>query len=82
MAEDICRKVGSRVRQLRKERDPVTTQQMLADFSACSRKHIVAIEKGKIDVGIRMLENVADGLGVPICDLFSDPKKLKKNPSD
>lgn len=69
MGVDICIRIGRNIRGIREHQRPRMTQEMLAGFAGCSRKHIVALESGRADVGIRILQKVADALNVTVCEL-------------
>lgn len=68
MATDICTRVGERIKTLRKQRG--WSQQILADHAQLSKVHIIAVEKGRAELGMRALERIANALEVPAPDLL------------
>jgi transcriptional regulator with XRE-family HTH domain len=69
MATDICKVVGGKVRRLRLKRG--WTQQLLADHAELTREHISAIETGRSEPGLRVLERIAEALDTPLGELVS-----------
>jgi putative transcriptional regulator len=67
MAVDICVRVGNRIRELRQAKG--WSQQMLADHAQVERAHLTRLEEGVKEAGLRVLERLADALGVGIEDL-------------
>jgi putative transcriptional regulator len=67
MATDICVFVGARIRKFRLKRH--WTQQILADHANLTREHLLAVEKGKAEPGLRALERIAIALEIPLRDL-------------
>jgi transcriptional regulator with XRE-family HTH domain len=68
MATDICLRVGKRVKDLRLKRG--WSQQILADHADLSKVHIIAVEKGRAELGLRALERIAGALGVGLEEFF------------
>ena len=68
MAIDICKRVGRKVAELRDRRG--WSQQCLADHASLSREHIVRIENGQKEMGIRTLERIIKALECDIKELF------------
>lgn len=66
--QDICATVGRRIAQLRTARG--MTQQVLADLAGIERSHLARLELGEREAGLRMLEKIADALGVATRDLL------------
>jgi putative transcriptional regulator len=62
MATDICIRVGRKIRLLRAEKG--WTQQLLADHAQLTREHLSELESGKKEAGLRMIQRIADALGV------------------
>lgn len=62
MAIDICKRVGRRIAALRTAKG--WSQQLLADHAQISREHIVRIENGQKELGIRTLEKIAGALEI------------------
>ena len=59
---------GSRVRELRKLLN--ISQEELAFMSRLHRNYISDLERGKRNVSLRAIQQIADGLGVSIATLF------------
>ena len=68
MATDICIRVGEKIKTLRQQRG--WSQQCLADHAQLSKVHLIAVEKGRAELGLRMLERIAVALEVPMRDLI------------
>jgi transcriptional regulator with XRE-family HTH domain len=66
--KDICQRVGQRIRELRAARK--WTQQMLADHAAIGQDHLSELERGKKEIGIKVLERIAIALGVSLKQFF------------
>jgi transcriptional regulator with XRE-family HTH domain len=67
---DICQRVGERIRQLRTRRK--WTQKMLADFAQIGQDHLSELERGKKEIGMRVLERIAAALSVRLGKFFED----------
>jgi transcriptional regulator with XRE-family HTH domain len=65
---DICQRVGDRIRKLRMQRK--WTQQMLADHADIGQDHLSELERGKKEIGIRVLERIAEALDVRLTEFF------------
>jgi putative transcriptional regulator len=65
---DICKRVGRRIAALRAARG--WTQQLLADHAQISREHVLRIEAGQKELGLRILERIAEALGISTKDLL------------
>lgn len=69
------RPLGERVRELRKKKR--MTQAELADKAKVKQSTISRLEMGKIDdLGSAHLRKLAEGLGVMVEELFSDPREV------
>ncbi len=68
MAIDICKRVGRKIAALRTSKG--WSQQLLADHAQISREHVVRIENGKKELGIRTLEKIAGALEINLGKLF------------
>lgn len=66
--KDICVIVGRRIAHFRIARG--MTQQVLADLAGIERSHLARLELGEREAGLRMLEKIADALGIAIRDLL------------
>lgn len=64
MAEDFAKKLGSRIRHIRRNRG--YTQESLADLVGTSRSHLGKIERGEVQVGTELLQKLANSLLVDI----------------
>ncbi|MCI7606024.1 MAG: helix-turn-helix domain-containing protein [Spirochaetales bacterium] len=53
------------------------TQTALADKINLSRKQLCRIERGETYPSEHTLQQIADGLGVPVKELFTDPESPK-----
>jgi transcriptional regulator with XRE-family HTH domain len=68
LTDDVQRRLGVRVRQLRAGRG--LTQLRLAERSGISRPSIANVEAGRQNVSLRQLCALAAALGVRVEDLF------------
>ena len=67
-ADDICKRVGRRIRDLRQARD--WSQQLLADHAQIERAHLSRLEDGRREAGLRVLERIAVALEVDVVELL------------
>lgn len=67
---DIKEKFGQRVKTLRKEKG--MSQEELAEKSGLNRPYISAIEQGKRNVSLEVMEKLAEAMGVGIVSLIAD----------
>ena len=67
MVQAIQKKVGAKVRALRKKQG--WSQNVFADRSGLHRAHVGSIERGESNVTLQTLKILADTLGVRIVDL-------------
>ncbi len=68
--QDIRRRLGERVRHLRKERG--FSQDSFADVCGFHRTYIGAVERGERNISVLNLEVIAKALKVTVSDLFRD----------
>ncbi len=68
MAMDICVRIGRRIRVLRTERG--WTQAMLADHAELTREHLSELENGHKEIGVRILDKIAQALGLSLARFF------------
>ncbi len=61
-------RVGRTIKQLRRLRD--WNQAALAEASEISEKHLGLIERGRANVTVDVLTQIADSLAVDVADLF------------
>ncbi|WP_296131175.1 helix-turn-helix transcriptional regulator [uncultured Corynebacterium sp.] len=66
--EEILRDFGSRLRELRAERD--VSQEQLAHTTGLDRTYISGIERGKRNVSLENIVKIADALDVPVSLFF------------
>ena len=66
---DIRKRFGIRVRQLRTERG--WSQEAFADLAKLHRTYIGAIERGEQNISLQNIERVAITLGVSLAELFA-----------
>jgi len=70
VANDICVRLGRRLRKLRTDRG--WNQAYLAEISGIGRVHISELENGRREAGLRILEMLAVSFGVSLSELLSD----------
>jgi transcriptional regulator with XRE-family HTH domain len=68
MARDICVLLGRRIRELRKRRG--WRQIDLAEHAGVNENYVSDLEIGKKEACVRLLQKIADGLGVSIAKLM------------
>jgi len=61
-------KLGDNIRNYREQRG--FTQEKLAELSNISEKHLSKIERGKINIKIDTLVNIADALGTSLINCY------------
>jgi transcriptional regulator with XRE-family HTH domain len=66
--QDICVTVGRRIASLRNARG--MSQQILADLAGIERSHLARLELGEREAGLRMLEKIANALGIKPKDVL------------
>lgn len=69
MDEEILKRFGQRVRQLRQERN--LTQQQLADISGLHKNYIGMVERGERNPSLINIGILAQSLNIEISNLFS-----------
>jgi transcriptional regulator with XRE-family HTH domain len=67
--EDIRKRFGARVRQLRN--DQGWSQESFADKAGLHRTYVGAIERGEQNISLVNIEKIAATLGVSLAELFS-----------
>lgn len=60
--------MGNRIRELRQAKG--WSQQILADHAQMERSHLTRLEDGKREAGLKILEKIADALGVEPYELL------------
>ncbi len=68
MANDICVRLGRRLRKLRN--DHGWSQGYLAEISGIGRVHISELENGRREAGLRVLEMLAVSFEVSVSELL------------
>lgn len=66
--DDICRRLGVRVRALRVARG--WSQYRLAEVCGLHYNYVGSIERGQVNVGLATLGKLMDGLGVGVRELL------------
>jgi transcriptional regulator with XRE-family HTH domain len=66
---DIKEKFGQRVKTLRKEKG--MSQEELAEKSGLNRPYISAIEQGKRNVSLEVMDKLAEAIGIDIKGFFN-----------
>lgn len=66
---DIHRKLGDRIRKLRKKTG--LTQAALAERAGMEAKYLGQIERAETNTTLTMLDRIARGLGVTLSELFA-----------
>lgn len=72
MTPNPCKQLGLRVRQLRSKEG--YTQEEFAERVGMYRTYMSRIESGSANPTLTMLCAMADGLGVPLVELFRSPE--------
>jgi transcriptional regulator with XRE-family HTH domain len=72
MTDEIRTKFGKRLRRLRRMQD--VTQEQLSEKSGVSSDFISQLERGLNSPSLDTIQKLADGLGVPIEELFKFPQ--------
>lgn len=67
--QDVCARVGNRIRQLRRERE--WSQVYLAVHTGMSKTFICNLENGQKEPCLRTIEILADGFGLSLGEFFS-----------
>jgi transcriptional regulator with XRE-family HTH domain len=70
MSSDIKKRFGARVRELRLERK--MSQIALAEKAGIEQQHLSNLELGKKEAKIKVIEMLAQGLGISLRQLFWD----------
>jgi transcriptional regulator with XRE-family HTH domain len=70
MSNDICKRFGERIRQVRSQKD--ITQLDLCHRIGMEQKTLSAIENGHMEPCLKNIGLLADGLGVSLRQLFWD----------
>ena len=68
---DIKQEFGNRLNQIRKEKK--ISQERLAELSELNRPYISAIEQGKRNVSLEVIEKLAQALEIEIAEFFQTP---------
>lgn len=65
---DIQKSFGLKVQRLRKEKG--LSQEKFALSIDMDRTYFASVEAGKRNIAIKNIQKIADGLGVPLSELF------------
>ncbi len=79
MKEDLPRKLGGRIKDLRKKK--LFTQEILGERAMVSYKFVGEIERGEANPTVDVLSRIAEALEVPLMDLFIFPEGSEKKES-
>lgn len=71
------RRLGLRIRALRQERE--WTLERAAEAMNLDLKHLQKIEAGQINITLVSLVRIAEGLEVPVNELFVEPQGRKRH---
>ena len=74
----IC--FGQRVRELRQQTG--LSQERFALTIGMDRTYYSSVESGKRNISLLNIKKIADGFGIPICDLFSQDTPNKEEQHD
>lgn len=75
----VVKSLAWNVRRLRKERG--LSQEKLAGKCKSEQQSVSLIESGRANPTLKMVESLADALGVPFTDLFQVPPRLRRSNS-
>ena len=65
----ILKKLGERIKQLRKKAD--FSQEKLAELAGLDRTYINSVENGKRNISIINIEKITNAFGITLKDFFS-----------
>jgi len=74
--DEIVKRLGERLRKLRKERG--LSQDQLAELSGLHTNYVGQVERGEKNLTIETLQKVVEGLGVSFEELFRYLGPMKK----
>jgi len=66
--KEIQKQVGSRIRELREAKG--LSQEALAAVCELHRTYVGLIERGERNLSLTTVESIAEGLGVPVAEIF------------
>ena len=69
-SQEIKRRFGERVRELRKQKG--LSQEMLALVSNLDRTYIGGVERGERNISLINIHKLADALNIPVKDIFDE----------
>lgn len=72
---DICEVVGKRLRELRKLKG--LSQEKMAEQAGVNAKYYSEIERGKRNITLKVMEKIADNLGITLEEFFRFPAREK-----
>lgn len=68
MQDEVCRRFGLRLRQLREEKG--LSQEAFADRCGLDRTYVSGIERGRRNPSLKNIAKIADTLGLSVSQLF------------
>lgn len=77
IVEQVLKRLGERIRELRLERG-FKSQEKFADFCGMDRTFMGHLETGRRDFRLSTIIRVADALDIPIAELFMAPESDTK----
>ncbi|NLI08798.1 MAG: helix-turn-helix transcriptional regulator [Thermotogaceae bacterium] len=66
--DDICKKFGRRLREIRDRKG--MTQEKLSEISGLERSYISDVERGARSISLKNIERLASALGIQVNELF------------
>ncbi|TVY07045.1 helix-turn-helix domain-containing protein [Paenibacillus cremeus] len=75
MDKAVLKSVGSRIRDLRKQKD--LSQEELGEIAGFHFSYIGGVERAEKNISLINLQKIADGLCVPIHELFLFTKRVR-----
>lgn len=81
MTNDLLRRIGQRVRELREQRG--MSQEAFADFVGVHRTYMGHVETGRKDFRLTSIQRIVDTLGISLADFFEgietgEPAKARR----
>ncbi|WP_053228607.1 helix-turn-helix domain-containing protein [Paenibacillus chitinolyticus] len=76
MDNSVLKRIGQRVRDLRKERN--LSQEQLGELAGVHFSYIGGLERGQKNISLLNLDKIAQSLDVPLSELFLYGRHLKR----
>ncbi len=73
--ENVAAQIATRLRKLRTEKD--YCQQYIADYLGVSQSYYSRLERGKADISLTDLVQIANGLKISLTDLITGPQETE-----